>query len=273
MEPKLVIVHETSDVNELAIENVSELEEIFVQSGDIVKGGQQDRVLAVDLILPARSGRLPISAFCIENFRWEQRGTEQVDRFSSSEPMVATRSLKLATKPGASQSRVWDEVEIAQEKLSAGVNEDVSSGLSPSSLQLSLENQKVQESAATYIDKLSAIVEGTPDAIGFILAINNKLNSADVYSSSAMFKRFWPKLLRTSAIEAVAERRLSEESEPASISAAGEFLVEAEQGEESFKEVTTRTHMIKREAITAVFFETRDMDHSGVWIHRSYLKK
>jgi len=36
---KLVIVHETSDVNELAIENVSPVEEVFVQAGDIVKGG------------------------------------------------------------------------------------------------------------------------------------------------------------------------------------------------------------------------------------------
>ena len=35
---------------ELSIENVSS-EEVYVQSGDIVKGGQQDRMMAVDLIL------------------------------------------------------------------------------------------------------------------------------------------------------------------------------------------------------------------------------
>src|SRR6202158_2355047 len=58
-----VIVRETRSVNELSIENISS-EEVFVQSGDIVKGGQQDRMLAVDLILPPRSGKIGISAFC-----------------------------------------------------------------------------------------------------------------------------------------------------------------------------------------------------------------
>jgi len=40
------------------------------------KGGQQDRMMAVDLILPPRSGKIPISAFCVENGRWSQRGNE-----------------------------------------------------------------------------------------------------------------------------------------------------------------------------------------------------
>ncbi len=47
---KKVIVRETREVNELSIENISG-EEVYVQSGDIVKGGQQDRMMAVDLIL------------------------------------------------------------------------------------------------------------------------------------------------------------------------------------------------------------------------------
>src|SRR5436309_718169 len=69
LEKRVVIVHETKDVNELAIENVSKDEEVYVQSGDIVKGGQQDRVLAVDLIVPPRSGKIPIAAFCVESGR------------------------------------------------------------------------------------------------------------------------------------------------------------------------------------------------------------
>lgn len=50
------MVYETKDVNELSVENRSH-KDIYVQSGDIVKGGQQDRVLAVDLIVPPRSGK------------------------------------------------------------------------------------------------------------------------------------------------------------------------------------------------------------------------
>jgi hypothetical protein len=270
MERKLVIVHETSDVNELAIENVSATEEVFVQAGDIVKGGQQDRVLAVDLIVPAKSGRMPISAFCVEQSRWRQRGTESADHFTLTE-MVATPSLGRAIKGAVSQARVWAEVEKSQEKLSAGVASNVRSNVSESSLQLTLENEKVQEATAAYLNRLSSIVDGAKDVIGFAFAINNNLNSAEVYSSNAMFKRLWPRLLKAAATEAVAERPLNEEKELVSIAAAGEFILASEQGTETLNEVTKRTHIIKREAEKSLFFETRDMAHGGAWVHRSYL--
>ena len=40
LKAKKVIVHETKNVNQLAIENVSG-QEVFVQAGDIVRGGQR----------------------------------------------------------------------------------------------------------------------------------------------------------------------------------------------------------------------------------------
>src|SRR2546430_7162669 len=60
LDAKKVRVSETGSVNELAIANLGD-REIFVQSGDIVKGGQQDRVLSVSLVLPPRSGSIPIA--------------------------------------------------------------------------------------------------------------------------------------------------------------------------------------------------------------------
>ena len=273
MARKVVIVHETNDVNELAIENVSTTEEVFVQAGDIVKGGRQDRVLSVDLILPAKSGRVPVSAFCVENGRWSQRGLEPVGMFSMSEGMIASKGLKLAARRDVSQRQVWDEVRVSQDKLSAGVNADVRSELSESSLHLAQQNRKVQALGDAYINKLSSIVEGSNDVIGFAFAINNELNSADVYSSTALFKRFWPRLLKTAAIEAVAERMNNQEKELVSMAATGEFLTASERGAETVSDVTKRTRMLKRDADRSVFFETRDMDHGGAWIHRSYLTK
>ena len=73
---KKVVVYETKSVNELSIQNFSD-EDVFVQSGDIVKGGAQDRMIGVDLIVPPRSGKLPISAFCVEHGRWSGRGSEK----------------------------------------------------------------------------------------------------------------------------------------------------------------------------------------------------
>ena len=273
MARKVVIVHETAEVNELAIENVSTTEEVFVQAGDIVKGGQQDRVLSVDLILPAKSGKVPVSAFCVENGRWSQRGMEPSGSFGYTDSMVATRDLKLATKAAPNQARVWDEVRTAQEKLSEGVSGDVRGRASRTSLQLTLEHGLVKESAAPYVDKLSSIVNGSNDVIGFVFAINNELNSAEVYSSTSLFKRFWSRLLKTAAIEAVAERAYDKKKELVSMTATGEFLTASERGEETVNDVTKRTRMLKRDAERSVFFETRDMDHGAAWIHRSYLTK
>jgi len=273
MERKLVIVHETSDVNELAIENLSKTDEVFVQAGDIVKGGQQDRVLAVDLIVASRSGKTPIDAFCVEHGRWQQRGAEPAEQFGSSDGMVATKELKMAAKESRAQAKVWDEVNVAQRSLSRSVNIPVAGVASPSSLQLAIENEKVQESAAAYTKRLSSIVEGKSDAIGYVFAINGKLNSADVYASGALFKRFWPKLLRTTAIEAVAERHGSEKTAAVSADSINEFLANAERGQESTNDVTERTHMIRRESEKGLFFETRDMAQAGAWVHRSYLAK
>src|SRR2546428_11059112 len=129
---KKVIVRETREVNQLSIENVSR-EEVYVQSGDIVKGGQQDRMLVVDLILPPRSGKIPIAAFCVENGRWSQRGSEEVTVFTSSSNSVASREVKLAAKAKSSQAEVWREVASAQDKLSANFGNPVNTAaLTPS---------------------------------------------------------------------------------------------------------------------------------------------
>jgi hypothetical protein len=64
-------------VNELIVENLSD-EEVYIQSGDIVKGGRQDRTLGYDLIVPKKSGKVKITSFCVEHGRWSARGREAV---------------------------------------------------------------------------------------------------------------------------------------------------------------------------------------------------
>ena len=74
-----VRVLETGEVNELKIENTGG-EDVFIQSGDIVKGGRQDRVLTMSFVLPPKSGEVALAAFCVEHGRWSARGAEDVDR-------------------------------------------------------------------------------------------------------------------------------------------------------------------------------------------------
>src|SRR5690349_12838873 len=117
---KKVRVYETKDVNELAIRNFSN-QDVYVQAGDIVRGGDQDRMISIDFIVPPRSGRMPIAAFCVESGRWSKRGDEQNAEFSSSVNMMATKDLKLAAKRERSQEAVWKNVKAAQEKLAVKV--------------------------------------------------------------------------------------------------------------------------------------------------------
>jgi hypothetical protein len=88
-------VHETGNVNSLTIENTGK-EDVFVQAGDIVKGGQQDRVLTVSFLVPPGSGRIDIAAYCVEQGRWSARGGEDVKKFASSEKSLPSRDAKLA---------------------------------------------------------------------------------------------------------------------------------------------------------------------------------
>src|SRR3954464_14363380 len=72
LEQKKVTVHETGNVNELSVENTSD-DPVYIQSGEIVKGGQQDRTLGTDMILTKQMGNTPITSFCVEHDRWTGR--------------------------------------------------------------------------------------------------------------------------------------------------------------------------------------------------------
>jgi hypothetical protein len=269
---KKVIVRETRSVNELTIENVS-AEEVYVQSGDIVKGGAQDRMMATDLILPPHSGKISIGSFCVENGRWSQRGIESVAVFNSSANAVASREVKLAAKAKGSQGDVWREVSEAQTKLSSNVGAVVKSSDSPTSFQLTLENKEVQANADGYVKKLTSLLDSRPDVIGYVFAINGKINSADVYASSALFRKLWPKLLQASAIESVAELRRGEKFEAPKPAEVKGFLDDSAKGASKEKDVSARVQILTNESEENVFFETRDRAKSDAWVHRNYIRK
>jgi hypothetical protein len=271
LEQKKVVVYETNDVNELSIRNRSN-QDIYVQAGDIVKGGQQDRVLAVDLIVPPKSGKMPIAVFCVESGRWNKRKGERVEGFSTSAEVVPTKDLKLAAKSAKSQTDVWKNVTVAQDKLSENVGTRVNSTVSDSSLQLAVENGKLQETAAAYTRALAGVIRGKNDVIGYVFAINGKVNSADVYASSALFRKLWPKLLKANAIEAIAELQKDLKFEPATGAHVETFLAEAESSKPSEQAVTARTRLLTREDEKNILFETEDRSQKR-WIHRNYIRK
>lgn len=269
---KKVRVYETKDVNELAIRNLSN-QDIYVQAGDIVRGGEQDRMISTDFIVPPKSGRMPIAAFCVESGRWNRRGNEEAGTFSSSENSVTSKELKLAAKRENSQQEVWKNVSVAQEKLGRNVSALVIDNASPTSLELAVENSKVKETTAAYITALSGIVRSKSDVIGYVFAINGHVNSADVYASRALFLKLWPKLLKASAVEAIAELNKDTEVKPIVSETVETFLAESEKPSASSKDVTQRVKMVTREGDNNIFFETQDRSQKDGWVHRNYIKK
>ncbi len=272
LENKEFVVYETSDVNELSVQNLSKTHDVFIQSGDIVKGGKQDRVLAVSIIIPANSGKILIQAFCVESGRWSKRGKEDSGKFSSSKDRIVTKKLKLAANKSRSQQEVWNEVSKAQDKLSANVSVSVADAKSATSLQLSLENSKVREKIDGYLDKLGNIIDGKRNAIGYAFAINGKINSADVYVSNSLFKKLWPRMLKAAAVEAVANLNEKVKFNPVMPGQVLAFLRGAESGKASTQNVSQRTKVVTRENAKNVLFEAVDAKRKIV-VHKNYVSK
>src|SRR5215467_3828665 len=97
LEKKTVEVRETGRVNELEVMNTGD-EAVYIQSGDIVKGGRQDRVLTASMLLPPGSGATPIAVYCVEQNRWSGRAGESAVTFGSANALLPSRAAKLAMR-------------------------------------------------------------------------------------------------------------------------------------------------------------------------------
>lgn len=203
---KKLVIHETRQANELAMKNLGDTE-VIILSGDIVKGGQQDRIAQYDQIVPAKSGKMPLNVFCVEHTasRWNQPMTEKDKYFTSSPGRICSNNLRLASRYYMNQSAVWSDVAGAQDKLIANARASVKAKESDSSLALSLKASAVQQATDRYVERLAGCLDGKTDVIGYAFAVNGKVVSSEVYGSAAIFRKAWPRLLRASAIEAFAE--------------------------------------------------------------------
>lgn len=301
---RVVEVHETGNVNELEIENLG-TESVFIQSGDIVKGGRQDRTLVISLLLPPKSGRVPIASFCVEQGRWSARGKEDAKKFASASDHIPSRDMKIAMQaplpaapppatlqetnrsndpsqwrqqraaPHAAdetsrrQGAIWDGVSHIQKMLGEKVGKPIASSESASSLQLALENKNLLAEQQTYVDALKSAGEAQADIVGYVFAINGEINSGDVYPSHELFRKMWSKLLNAGATEAISHRS-SAAATPPSIEAVNAFLAGAERGAKNEKPLTAGLRLETREGEKAYLFETAGA--SG-FVHRNYLAK
>jgi hypothetical protein len=278
LKDKKLIVHETKNVQQLAVENVS-TEPVFIQAGDLVKGGQQDRIIALDLLVPPKSGKVLVGSFCVEANRWQKRGKEDVDKFNRSGDALVNNDLKRAARAtggaagmrGGAQQRVWSGVSKAQMQLEGNLKTKVKAAASESSLGLTLEHKKLLEAVETYSKKLQGSLDKQTDVIGFAVAINGKVNNADVYANAELFRKLWPKLLKCSAVEAIAEKKDKLKVEPVKPEAVTTFLAEAAKGKKTEKKLIQELVEVQCDAKNNILFTTRTKE--GAILRSSYVGK
>lgn len=205
LEAGLAVVHETGDVNTLAVENLSPEYELFIQDGEMIRGGKQDRMIAVDMLLPPGSGRISFPAHCVESGRWTARGGEATTHFNKSDNFAVGNELRLANA-SYQQSEVWENVKKNQDKLSRNLGVKVNDRASETSFQLALENRTLQAKIGEFEQRLKSAGESRKNVVGVVFVVNGQVTAAEVYGSNALFKKAWPKLLRAAATEAVAEK-------------------------------------------------------------------
>ena len=294
MEQGVVRVLETGDVEELVVRNTGD-REVFIQAGDIVKGGKQDRVLNVSMVVPPGSGDIPVGAFCVEQDRWEGRGSEKEREFSASTARLPSKAGRIAlyyrsnpdtgveaggsgrTRTGSRlpaggdlQGRVWASVRQTQSALSGAMRRPVTDERSRSSLQLSLENEALRTALEGYEKALGKLAEEHPDAVGYVFAVAGNINSGDEFGSAGLFRKVWLRQLRTAATEVLASEDAPERAQP-TLAEVAAFIDRARSGRSATRNFPGRMALETRETTTALF--TQMSRPTGSWVHRSFVAR
>jgi hypothetical protein len=218
-----------AQVNRLVLVNNSK-RPLLLLAGEIVSGGKQDRVIGKDRIVPPESDPVDLSVFCVEPGRW----VETSNNFGASEAMygrnvggpihgavpmamMAQPSVRAKAMADKDQSQVWDEVRKQQ---SAMETVEVSAGAAPVATEIASTSSyaKVNENAEVkkQVDAVAKPIEQNyqslirqlcdRNAVGVVVAVNGRIIWADVFASTDLLEKYWPKLVRSYASEAVVTR-------------------------------------------------------------------
>jgi hypothetical protein len=220
-----------AQVNRLVLVNNSK-RPLLLLAGEIVSGGKQDRVIGKDRIVPAESDPVDLSVFCVEPGRW----VASSNNFGASEAMygrnvggpihgnapppmamMAQPSVRAKAMADRDQGQVWAEVRKQQSametvEVSAGaapVATEIASTSSYAKVNENAEVKKQVEAVAKPIEQnYQSLIRQLRDrnAVGVVVAVNGRIIWADVFASTDLLEKYWPKLVRSYASEAVVTR-------------------------------------------------------------------
>src|ERR1700688_4995730 len=247
--------HDGAEVNRLVLVNNSK-RPLLLLAGEIVAGGKQDRVIGKDRIVPAESDPVDLSVFCVEPGRW----VASSDRFGTSSAtyaasgigsgggvgsggtLMAQPSVRAKAMGDKDQNQVWAEVRKQEQAMETvevtAAAPSVNTSTATTSYARVMENkdvkQAVDEVAKPIERNYKSLIKQLRDrkAVGVVVAVNGRIIWSDVFASTELLEKYWPKLVRSYASEAVVTRAKGGE---ASLTQAEKFLAETDGRKETIE--------------------------------------
>ena len=184
-----------AQVNTLQIENTSN-DTIFLMAGEIVKGGQQDRVLAQDMIIAPNTGKQDLSVFCVEHGRWSytSEAKQAGNKFYGYSKVVGNDVRKTAVVE-KDQQEVWDKVADVTKKNDAGTETGTYTALDTS--------KKFNDELKGYTDYFKSAIKNQGNVIGVVACSGDKVIGCDMFATPVMFNEHFDGLLNAYTTEAV----------------------------------------------------------------------
>jgi len=225
--PMPPVRYDGAQVNRLVLVNNSK-RPLLLLAGEIVTGGKQDRVIGKDRIIPAESDPVDLSVFCVEPGRWvatsEHFGASESmyggavggPRRAAPMAMMAQPSVRAKAMGDKDQEEVWAEVRKQKAAVVGGALADMPAASADveqtSSYARLMENQDVKKQvdavAKPIEEHYASLIRQLRDrnAVGVVVAVNGRIIWADIFASTDLLQKYWPKLVRSYASEAVVTR-------------------------------------------------------------------
>jgi hypothetical protein len=212
-------------VNQLVLVNRSK-RPLVLLAGELVSGGKQDRIIAKDRIVAPGAEPLPLDVFCVEHGRWSSGS-----QFAASRTIVHP-SVREQAALKQDQNEVWNAVRAgstagvpagrsprptAEPRISSDVIANTIVSAAPTQSYAKIYEggrvgASVEEFAAQLQKRFARFISGLQGerVVGVVVAYGGEVAWSDIFASGDLFDHYWPKLLRSYAVEAVARPTLRE---------------------------------------------------------------
>ena len=198
------VAQDGAQVNRLVLVNNSK-RPLILLAGEIVTGGKQDRVIGKDRLVPAESDPIDLGVFCVEPGRW----TATSAKFGSLGTAMAQPAVRARAMSDKDQAKVWSEVRNAQTLAASRVPAPAASEVARTSSYAGvMQNEEVKHQVDSIAEPIQRNYQSLiqqlreRNAVGVVVAVNGEIIWADIFASTALLEKYWPKLVRSYAAEA-----------------------------------------------------------------------